>query len=159
MPGKKGAVFQDRVCKRCGKEFTPRSGPQKYCLECKAIVTKGNRDRFRATEKERRKNERCCICGDPFGEMIDGKPYCWKHRRRYRKYGSFDLPGKVIIAKKFLPIQIGIVKNVDFSERMEFLPQRSADCLALGHGLGGVSLILDYENIKWAHKVSHWSMN
>lgn len=65
----------------------------------------------------------------------------------------------IIIAKKFLPIQIGIVKNVDFSGRIEFLTQKSADCLALGHGLGGASLILDYENIKWAHKVSHWSMH
>ncbi len=108
MLGRKGAIFGTRLCEKCGKEFTPRSGPQKYCDDCKKIVRKEIGRKHRAVEKERRKNEKCCICGGPFGETINGKPYCWKHRRRYRKYGTFDLPGRTPLST--ISVQGGTLK-------------------------------------------------
>lgn len=90
----KKARFQERICVRCGKLFTPSSGTQKYCSTCKKDVTREKSSRFRKMQKERGKQLQCCICGAPFGEMVHGKPYCWKHRARYQKYKSFDLPGR-----------------------------------------------------------------
>lgn len=80
------------MCQKCGKVFEPASGAQKYCSDCRTAARKERMKEFRKREKQRTADTPCCLCGAPFGEMIAGKPYCWKHRARYWKYGTFDLP-------------------------------------------------------------------
>lgn len=87
--------FTPKHCSMCGEMFTPTSGVQIHCEKCKEIARIETSRRFRKNQKERMKDTKCCLCGGDFGEMIEGKPYCHKHRSRYRKYHTFDLPDKV----------------------------------------------------------------
>lgn len=86
-----------KKCENCGNIFYPKSGAQKHCAECRKVIRKQQQRESKARTKVANNDLTCCICGGRFGEMIHGKPYCWKHRSRYWKYGSFELP---VVAQK-----------------------------------------------------------
>lgn len=42
MPPDNQKQHHTKKCARCGKEFTPKSGPQKYCSKSCALMGKGD---------------------------------------------------------------------------------------------------------------------
>lgn len=52
-----------KICERCGKEYTPRSGAQKYC--CDKIDRKHSKDKMRASMSYGSLIKPCKGCGGP----------------------------------------------------------------------------------------------
>lgn len=92
---RKSPTINPRICKDCGREYTPSGTTQQFCPECSSA-----RDRRRKREwyernfPDRKPREKCpdvcCVCGGPFSCSFDGKPYCNKHWQRMYHNGTTE---------------------------------------------------------------------
>ena len=76
-------MYKDKECNMegCKNIFTPTTGNQKYCLDCKEKA-KSQKDRIRWKNSNRKKNNSveynrgCLICGKEFSTFYKKKVYC-----------------------------------------------------------------------------------
>lgn len=88
-------VYKEKRCLECGKMFVPNNGRQKWCLECRSIVTKRmqqQRDKQRYIDNPEKEKERHKQYYERNKEQLIKKTYEWQKRN----------PNKVrAIAKKY----------------------------------------------------------
>jgi hypothetical protein len=83
-------MYKDKVCAmaNCNNVFTPTSGSQKYCIECKEDGRRST-DRIRDRKRSRKKydyteyDRECLCCGDRFRTYYKKKLYCGKESCEY----------------------------------------------------------------------------
>lgn len=85
----------------------------------------------------------------------------WALWYSFQNSWSSSFMGKdIIIARKYLSIQIGIVKNVDASEHIEFLSQKSAYYFTLEHRLRAISHKYDNNRMgAQSFEPEHWTVS
>ncbi len=89
---RKSPTIAPRVCKSCGCTYTPVGTRQSFCKPCSDERDKKRKHDFyvkthpNAKPKVKR-TDPCCICGNEFRAMFDGKPYCNKHYLRMYLHG------------------------------------------------------------------------
>lgn len=88
------------VCERCGKSEVRTSALQRFCKDCRVIVTKETKRRSykkhypNAYEPRPQSPTTCSVCDQPFSCYFDGVPYCNKHYLRLYIGGSLELRGR-----------------------------------------------------------------
>lgn len=80
-------AFKTKVCTRCGNEYQPHNGHQKYCYECRPIVDKSrgvirrqNKPEwyaaYNAARATGRKIRTCLVCGKEYQPTSSTQKYC-----------------------------------------------------------------------------------
>ena len=101
IAGKTRALGSIDHCESCGKEYTVKSGLQRYCPDCAAVIVpdtirahkreynKEHRsDRAALREERRQESKVCIICGKTFTSLLPTvtcSPECEKEAKRRRQ--------------------------------------------------------------------------